>query len=812
MTFSSRAQSFFSRPGPMLLFSGAFLSLSGLVMFFAGNWHTLPDPAKFSLSAGGTALMLALALAAERKGLRLSASLALFSSAMFAGLFWVVFGQTFQSGATFRELCLAWAVSVVPMFLLRRTASLWNLLVVLLSVAVCSQPLLEDWQGRYASHLLAPLLAAAAFLTAALLPPSWLRRPRGLNAWLALPLILLLAEATVLCTCCILSLPLRYQPSLPELAAGPLALTAALVAGLVTRHALTLSCTALCGVVLLNAALFRLLDDLSFTNEAVLFTLANGACAVLLASALPRLSSWKDHPSLHRALARVPALFGGMLCSLSLLAMTALVFAQEHFSAALLAAGLLYMLLGTLLWRRRGKNTFVAVLGSVLVSGGSLCFHIGLLDSGSGILLASVWAAAAVLYALIDYAPLRFLAVFWALVSTVFFLPQLTDADLALPAFFFCLLPLFAASAGRFPRGFLRPAALASLLVLLLISPSFPPVLPLHIAFFSAGEKIAITTVALNLAVLVWRHRPPRRLHPPEYAAAVIILTALWYLSPLENLIAFSMLLAAVPAGRDVAQNAAPPDVPLLLAGALVLIASSLIFYYLPMFPFSLKMMHMGIPGLCLLAAGLLTMRKSRAVFRPAAVPGMPLRRQAVPFALCALAVAALFSAAAADRLTVLREGRTVLLRLRPQERQVFMLGDSMHLLYDAEQRLPSGLRGPGCLPLDVGENGMAEPLPDAFIEGADCSTVSGPAVTVEKTTFGQRRLRLPHRWYFEECLGICYEDAVFAALLFDRKNRILLKGLADEKGRLILPPCTEVTEDEKGAPSSPKKGENAPE
>ena len=824
MTFPSRTPSFPFRPGLMLLVAGAFLSLSALVMFFAGNWHTLPAPAKFSLAAGGTALMLALALASERKGLHHPATLALFSSAMFTGLFWVVFGQTFQSGATFRELCLAWAVSVVPIFLLRRTASLWNQLVVLLSVAACSQPVLEDWQGTYVSHLLAPLLTAAAFLTAALLPPSWLRRPRGLNAWLALPLTLLLAEATVLCTFCILSLPLRYQPSLPELAAGPLVLVAALGAGLITRHALTLCEISLCGVVLMNAALFRLLDDLPVTAEATLFTLANGASALLLASALPRLSSWKHHPRLHRTLARVPAFFGGLLCALSLMTMTAFVFAREHFSATLLAAGLLYMLLGTLLWRIRRQSTFVAVLGSMLVSGGSLSFHIGLLDYGAGIILASVWAAAAMLYALINYTPLRFFTVFWALVSTMVFLPQLAGdhLPLSLPVFVFCALPLATAAWGRFPQGILRPAAFACLASLPFLSPFLPPLSPLRLDFGTPEEKAVVTLAVLNLAVMMMRRltSPARsaRSSPSVIAAAVAVLPVLWFLSTPETLIALNMLAAGTGENclrpRNTCAPASHGDGALIAFGALALIGSSVLFCVVPEFSFRFKMLHLGIPGLCLFFSGLQMERRTTAFARSLHPDNSKtsLLRQSLPFALCALAIAALFSVAVADRLTMFREGRTVLLRLRPQERQVFMLGDSMHLLYDADRNISSGLSGPGCLPLDVRENGTAEALPEAFIEGADCSTFSGPAITVEKTAFGRMRLRLPRRWYFQEGLGMYYEDAVFAALLFDGKNRILLRGLADKKGRIILPPHTEGFTDEKSAPSSPKEDENAPE
>ena len=794
--------------GRLPLLTGAFLTLTAVVYFFAWNWHILPAAAKFALAAGGTAACTALAPAAERRGLRHAVSPAMFAAALFTGMFQVVLEQTFPSSADVRDFCLAWAAGTMPLFLLRRTVSLWNLLVVLLSVAVWPQFLPDAGQAD-GLRLLAPLLVAAACCLVALLPLPRLIPPRERQARLALPLVLLTAEATLLCILFLFSAPLQYQPSLPELAAGPLVLAATLAAGLVTRHALTLCSAALCGVVLLNVAILRLFDFLSSVELAVLFTLADGACAVLLAFALPRLSSWKQHPRLHRALTHVPSLFGGLLCALSLLVMTALLFTRHGTDSALLIAGVLYMPCGVLLWRRRGKSTFLSVLGSVLVSGGSLCFHIGLLDHGPGVILSAVAAAAVLLYALLDQPSMRFFLVFWALVSTGFFLPQLIDADLTLPAFFLCLLPLLEASAGRFPRASLRPAALAFLLMLLLISPSFPPVLPLHIGFFSLKEKIAVTAVALNLAVLAWRHRPPRRLRPTECAAAVLILTALWYLSPLENLVAFSLFLAAVPSGRDAAQNDAAPDVILLLSGALVLIVNSLIYYYLPMFPFSLKMMYMGIPGLALLAAWLMQKRKSRAFFRSAPAPERP--RSFVPFALCILVLAVLFSASAADRLCMLREGKAVLLPLTTRDREVFMLGNSVTLLYEVDRDLSSLVDGPGCLPLDIDEAGRARPRPEGFLEGADCTAFSGPALTVEKTMSGKLRPRLPRRWSFEKGFGLLYEDAAYASLLFDGKNRVLLKGLADGKGRLILPPHAEPA-DEKSASAFPEGKENAPE
>lgn len=788
--------------GLTALAAGVLLTLTSAVYVFSRYWHAVPAAAKFALAGAGIALCMILALSAERKRHDAAASMAMFSAAIFAGIFWIVFGQTFQSGASPRDFCQIWAASTVPLFLLRRRAPLWNLLVLLLSAAVCTEPILEPWRSSCTSHLLKPLLVAAAACVAALLPPSWLRRSPGLNAWLALPLTLLLAESTALCTFCILFLPLEYHAALPELVAGPIALAAVLTAALRARHALALCELALCGVVLLNAALFRLLEPLPVTDRAALFLLANIACTFFLVFALPKFPQRTEHPRLQAALAHAPALFGGLSAAVSLLIATTVFFSCADFTSTLLLAGLVYTPGGVLLWKLRGKSVFFAVFGSVLVTGGTFCLHIGLLEHPPSVILPVIWATAVALYLVLDYAPLRFSAVFWALASTIILVPLIAPAHttLTLPLFFFCFLPLVAAAFGRFPRGFLRPAAFACLVALPFLSASFSFILPLLTDFDSTKENIAVTLAALNLAVMLLRRLPsssPARPRPAEFTAAAFVLLALWHLSTPENLVALNILAAGAGGLRPWPRAAetdepSPIDRTMLIFGTLALVINSVVLYYAPVFSFRSKILSLGIPGLCLLFAGLWMERKHHAFARsPHAsdVPPAPLLRQALPFALCAAVLTIFFSAFVWDRLILLREGKTVLLPLRPQNRQVFMLDDSMTLHYEADRCLPSGPTGPGCLPLEIDEHGTARPLPNGFLEGTDCSFVAGPALTVEQTAFGDHRLRLPRRWHFAGDLGIYYEDAAFAALLFDEKNRILLQGLADDKGRLIHPP-----------------------
>lgn len=784
----------------VLLLTGAALTLTAVVHFFAWNWHALSGAARFALTGGGTVLCLLSAAVADRKGRHALCSLSLFAAALFTGLFWIVFGQIFQSAATFREFCLAWAAGTIPLFLLRRTALLWNLLVLLLSAGSCADPLLTLWEGAWTPHLLPPLLVAAACCAVAMLPPGFLRRPPGLNAWLTLPLTLLLAEATVMCAMLMLLERHQYHASLPEAMAGPLALAAVLVSAVRARHVPALCETALCGIVLLNTGAFRLSDSLSLTERAALFTLLNGACAFLLLSLLSRLPRWKTLMSFSPALAHVPALFGGLLSALSLMALTALFFSGLDASATLLRAGLLYMICGTLLWRHGRTGTFSVVLASVLVTGGSLCFHIGLLEYTPAVILAAVWTAALLLYALLDYPPLRFSAVFWAIVSTIIFLPDLPvpDAFLSAGVFFLCFLPLSAAAAGRFPRSFLRPASLACLCALLLLCPTFPPVSSLCLRFGTAEETFCVTLAALNLAVLFLRrlHTLPSLsgIRPADGAAAVAVILVLWMLAPLETLIGLNLLFAGMaqpgettPDATD--ETAGRNDRTLMLLGVLALAAHCLLFYYLTVFPFRMKMAYVGLPGLCLLAAGLRMTCPSRApdgkkktsVAQPA--PGSLL-----PFALCAAVLAVLFCTAVADRKALLREGEEVLLSLAPQDPRAFLFGDYMALSYDVDRLPAQSVTGPGCLPLVVDDTRVAHASPDGVLEGSACTDVSVPALTVDRTTLGTLRLRLPRRCYMEEGSASVLERARYAVLRFDDRNRMLLTGLADEDGRPIRP------------------------
>ena len=58
----------------------------------------------------------------------------------------------------------------------------------------------------------------------------------------------------------------------------------------------------------------------------------------------------------------------------------------------------------------------------------------------------------------------------------------------------------------------------------------------------------------------------------------------------------------------------------------------------------------------------------------------------------------------------------------------------------------------------------------------------------MDASAHGFARLRLPHRFYFEQGLARVYADAAFAVLRCDRNNHCLLQGLADADRRPLHP------------------------
>lgn len=784
-----------------ILATGFALTFASAVYFFAWNWYGMPEAIRFLLTGGVSALCLMLSFLAERRGCMRTAAIALFGTALFIGIFWVTFGQIFQSGATAWELCLVWAANIVPLFLLRRNASLWNLIIALLFIAswgrIISQALV--YTDVRELHLLPMLLTAAGSCVIALFPQLRRRSPYGLNAWFALPLTLLLATATALCLQFILFSPSR-PTGMPELVAGPASLVIVLAAAMRTRHALTLCETALAFVVVLNALLLRGFDHLSSAKLALLFTATNLIFTFLLAIALPRM--WKNltFPAFSsRLFSLVPPFLGGFIAAISFIALITLTF-LEH-TAVLLGSGLAFMVCGIVLWRMRGKNVFLSVLSATIVFGGCLCFHISLLNHDFAIIIASVWAAALFLYILIDCAALRFFSLFWALSTSIFFLPQTIGIFPYLFIALLLFLPLTAAAFGRFPRGVLRTAAFACLCV-------FPatPLIMADMANGNVGKRTLITLAALNLVAFLFRQIPPLSYFAThklvKIAAGIAALFSLWLFSPLESLFALNLIFAGVGNApnhaADEGEITPAFDKALTVLGIISLTASLVFFYYgidhsfplenmaIAVFksatPFLNMTMATGIPGICLFLMGMwIECRNRQKTYRTHETPPLPpILRHALPFAMFAALMTGVACTAIADRKNLLQTGDEILLSLRPRDPREFMIGDYMDLTYDIERDFPA--EGPLCMPLTVDELGIARPMLGNIKKG-DCNGVPAPAVRVNASSHGFARLSLPHRYYFEHGLAFVYADAAFAVLRCDKKNNCLLKGLAMPTG-----------------------------
>lgn len=653
--------------GRLLLVTGTALCLAAAICFFAWNWHSLPDAVKFALPGGAFLLCAGFSLVGERKNRPLAASLALFAACMFIGMFWAVFGQIFQSGATEREFCLVWAACVTPFLLLRRTASLWNLWVALVFVSALPG-LSADTFTSYFFRPLPPLLLTLALCGAALLPPRLIRRSGGLNAWLTLPLTLLTTQATTISILFIFGAELGLFAPLWTLLAGPAALAATLALALRKRHALALCELALAGLILLNALLIRGAFE-SYSSDFIgiifLFTICNIAYTVFLAYALPRIirgtdstpataantaadtetdketggesggatdgamgettgetiGGTADAPQTENSAPRIFPLIlaglGGLVSAIFLIAFTVLLF-EISSDNAFLGAGVLYMAAGAGLWRIRGQSAFLLTLAPVLAVAGAGFFHFSLSDFPVSLLIGGVWAAALALYAVLNCPPLRFGAALWALLSTFFALSAELPVEYAIPAAralgVVCFAPLVPAAWGRMLAPRLRPAAFACVWTLIVLTPLFWG--NLRDVYYLLGNVRLLPPMFLaplcvaNLALLAWRALPSRGdpgfPHPALLLAGFLSLGFLWYFAPAETLLALNLMLIGRFAARG---KALWYSFPLFATGLFLLAASLFAFYYWLALPFSAKVLSMGIPGLCLIAGGALLER-----------------------------------------------------------------------------------------------------------------------------------------------------------------------------------------------------------
>ena len=116
----------------LLLFTGTALVLAGLIYFFAFNWAKLGPGIKLgAIELGILGCGLAyLRMSAEH----LSAKVILLCASMLVGIFLVVFGQIYQTGADAYQLFMMWSILISGWVLISRFAAHWILWVVVVNL------------------------------------------------------------------------------------------------------------------------------------------------------------------------------------------------------------------------------------------------------------------------------------------------------------------------------------------------------------------------------------------------------------------------------------------------------------------------------------------------------------------------------------------------------------------------------------------------------------------------------------------------------------------------------------------------------
>lgn len=116
-----------------LMWLGGLALAVSVVFFFAWNWDDLGRFAKFALVQ---ALIVAAVVGYWRLGVdKTSGKISLFVAAVFVGVLFALYGQTYQTGVDPWQLFFNWALMILPWAAVGRFSALWLLVVVLLNVA-----------------------------------------------------------------------------------------------------------------------------------------------------------------------------------------------------------------------------------------------------------------------------------------------------------------------------------------------------------------------------------------------------------------------------------------------------------------------------------------------------------------------------------------------------------------------------------------------------------------------------------------------------------------------------------------------------
>lgn len=167
----------------LLLGLGVLSLTSGVIFFFAYNWHALGRLAKFALV--DIAIVIALGFV-WRLGLNGAGGKAsLLGAAILVGALFALIGQTYQTGADTFELFVAWALAILPWAIVSRFAALWLLWLlwlVLVNLGIFFYFSTMNWFFWFAFSPIRLAWVLFAFNAVALL--VWEGAARGGVVWL----------------------------------------------------------------------------------------------------------------------------------------------------------------------------------------------------------------------------------------------------------------------------------------------------------------------------------------------------------------------------------------------------------------------------------------------------------------------------------------------------------------------------------------------------------------------------------------------------------------------------------------------------
>ncbi len=281
---------------------GAVLVLAGVVYFFAFNWAELSRHAKLALAGLGLLLTLARPLVYGTEDP--VGKILVCAAGMMVGVFLAVFGQVYQTGADAYELFVAWGALILGWAALARSAPLWILLAVIVNLAVVlyvdqTAPLSPRWEALVIALLIALDGAALAAREVAVsrgahwLASRWTRYVLG-YAVVFLAFLPLLEIALR---------PQRVGPG--ELVAGLVAFGAHVAVAWFYRRRQPdlgmLGAIALSACIVLEVALFQVLEDWWRSVEALAFFAMAGITIAIFAAAVSWLRKVSAHIDAERA-------------------------------------------------------------------------------------------------------------------------------------------------------------------------------------------------------------------------------------------------------------------------------------------------------------------------------------------------------------------------------------------------------------------------------------------------------------------------------------------------------------------------------